>query len=418
MKRIADDKVKKHLCNIEGCGKSFERKDHLTNHLNAHSGVRPYSCTYPGCDKSFTQAGSRTKHMLVHSNGKFECSQCKATFRRKPHLDRHTAAVHDTVTPFRCKCGREFASDQGLQIHYRRKHTDDRPFVCSEDGCTATFACSSGRCRHIKTVHKGEKRFECDQAGCNVTCTSRHHLTLHKRAHTGERPFKCTVDGCNAAFALKHGLQNHALVHSGEKRFLCHFPLCGQKFTLNQQLKSHVKSLHSEGAQQRKKVEEAKVAKAFDEAGLEYKREHHVSFGCWEDTFARGDFVMVEKGSVLLNEVDENQHEHYGILCEVARMTKIHTAFAVEGNTLPVGIIRYNPHAFRVDGQLRKVSMKDRLAKLVEVIKNWEAGPDGSLQIQYMYYDCHNVDGKLQLDIWDDSDYSQDVVACCKDPIK
>ncbi len=236
MKRTADDKVKKHLCNIEGCGKSFERKDHLTNHLNAHSGVRPYSCTYPGCDKSFTQAGSRTKHMLVHSNGKFECSQCKATFRRKPHLDRHTAAVHDTVTPFRCKCGREFASDQGLQIHYRRKHTDDRPFVCSEDGCTATFACSSGRCRHIKTVHKGEKRFECDQAGCNVTCTSRHHLTLHK--------------------------------------------------------------------------------------------------------------------------------------------------------------------------------------KLVEVIKNWEAGPDGSLQIQYMYYDCHNVDGKLQLDIWDDSDYSQDVVACCKDPIK
>jgi len=37
MKRIADDKVKKHLCNIEGCGKSFERKDHLTNHLNARN---------------------------------------------------------------------------------------------------------------------------------------------------------------------------------------------------------------------------------------------------------------------------------------------------------------------------------------------------------------------------------------------
>lgn len=34
-----------------------------------------------------------------------------------------------------------------------------------------------------------------------------------------------------------------------------------------------------------------------------------------------------------------------------------------------------------------------------------------------MYYDCHTVDGKLRLNIWDDSDYSQDVVECCWEPI-
>ena len=60
---------------------------------------------------------------------------------------------------------------------------------------------------------------------------------------------------------------------------------------------------------------------------------------------------------------------------------------------------------------------RDRLARLVDVIRKWGAGPEGSLQIQYMFYDCHTAGDKLQLNIWDNSDYSQDVVDCCRAPI-
>ena len=44
------------------------------------------------------------------------------------------------------------------------------------------------------------------------------------------------------------------------------------------------------------------------------------------------------------------QHVGNGIICEVARVSKIHTALVLGGNTLPVGVILYDPDAFSIAG--------------------------------------------------------------------
>ena len=96
----------------------------------------------------------------------------------------------------------------------------------------------------------------------------------------------------------------------------------------------------------------------------------HVEFSCWQDTWAFTDFVLVVNGGVLIVECDENQHDGYGVICDVARMSKIHTAFVLGGNTLPVGIIRYNPDAYKVDDKARKINQRDKEAQLVDKINN------------------------------------------------
>ena len=377
-----------HKCAWQGCNSIFIQSSHLKSHQRIHTGEKPFECSYPECRAAFSQSSHLKSHQRVHTGEKpFECSypECRAAFSQSSHLKSH-----------------------------QRVHTGEKPFVCSYPECGASFSENGSLKLHMR-IHTGEKPHVCTV--CNDAFARPHYLVSHMRIHTGERPYRCTAPGCQAAFTVACALVTHSRTHTGERPFVCPFPMCDASFSQKGNLDSHHKAMHSEEGQQRKKQAEERVAQALDVAGLIYKREHHVSFSCWGDSFARTDFLLDRRGGILLTEVDEGQHGWNGLLCEVARMTKMHTAFALEGNTLPIGIIRFNPDAFRVDGQLCRVSTIDRLAKLVDVVRQWKFGPEGSLQIQYMYYDCHTVEGSLKLDIWNDSAYNKDAMKCCRDPI-
>lgn len=90
--------------------------------------------------------------------------------------------------------------------------------------------------------------------------------------------------------------------------------------------------------------------------------------------------------------IDEDQHRDYAISCDSLRPFKIAESLALDGNTLPIGIIRLNPDAYKVDGKLHRVLKKDRHAKLIETIQNWKQ--DRPLVIHYMYYDL-DANGNL-----------------------
>src|SRR5699024_9228704 len=40
-----------YRCTVEGCGKSYIRKNHLKYHIGTHSGVKQFTCS--NCSKSF-----------------------------------------------------------------------------------------------------------------------------------------------------------------------------------------------------------------------------------------------------------------------------------------------------------------------------------------------------------------------------
>lgn len=344
---------------------------------------------------------------------------CFQAFDKNSRLERHKDDVHRRLRSFVCVrsgCSSSFAQKQQLEAHVATVHDGQRQFSCSVSGCNKSFVARGVLNRHIRSVHQDTRPFRCEYPGCDSAFKVKHHLVRHNsEAHQHEKEFLCQHN-CPASFARKEDLESHVrVVHFDEKNYPCNFPACDFRAGKKGDLNRHFDAMHSEEARQRKKRQEEKVAKALDDAGIPAKREHQVDLSCWDDTFARADFVIVQDTCVILLEVDEQQHEWYGIECEVSRMTKIYAAFAIEGNTLPVLFIRYNPHAFRVDGELRKVRTSNRLGQLVQFIKKPPCC-DG-LTVLYMFYDCMNVDGSLSLNIWKDAAYNTEVRSCCRTPV-
>lgn len=82
------------ICDI--CGFAYIDKSTLMKHKRVHDPNRPYSCSYPGCTWRFMTEIMCKAHFKKHTTeGKFKCNKCGYVFRKKHHLRRHEAKVHD-----------------------------------------------------------------------------------------------------------------------------------------------------------------------------------------------------------------------------------------------------------------------------------------------------------------------------------
>lgn len=98
---------------------------------------------------------------------------------------------------------------------------------------------------------------------------------------------------------------------------------------------------------------------------------------------------MLFNNCLVFLEVDENQHDGYGVSCDVQRMAKTVESLRISGNTLRIAFIRYNPHDFKVDGNTRKRSLQYRHEKLISLLREFETEPVGveDLRTFYLFYD-------------------------------
>ena len=96
---------------------------------------------------------------------------------------------------------------------------------------------------------------------------------------------------------------------------------------------------------------------------------------------------------------------------DVSRMVKLFEAWLLEGNSLPVYFIRYNPHAYQVDGKKQILMKKVREARLLEAIK--EAADDAfeGMRVRYMYYDVESGRPAIM------QDPAFSIADCCVDAI-
>jgi hypothetical protein len=116
-------------CEAEGCGKSFGRRDKLSDHIhaehNGHNGVT-YACSVEGCLQRFKQAGHIPAHIAEHHKKvkEFACDQCNKSFGRASTLEDHKRTERGELG-FPCtvdNCGRAFNQRQGLSKHMKKGH--------------------------------------------------------------------------------------------------------------------------------------------------------------------------------------------------------------------------------------------------------------------------------------------------------
>lgn len=328
----------------------------------------------------------------------FLCEICNYETDIKAHFKRHCASKHSDIREFRCNhdsCAYATSDKYALKTH-SLAHKDIRAFPCSVEGCGYAAKTHSNLLSHNMIIHSANTiSYKCNHKDCLYETVQKSNLIRHERIHAGVKRLSCS--SCEYKTDVKSHLDRHVRYHVGERKFQCDYPECSFSAVESNDLKKH-KEIHSLKGQQRQKRKEEMVAKALTAAGISYKREHVIDVRCLASPsyYFRVDFLLVENGNVVIVEIDEHQHYSYPVSCDSVRPWKIAESLTLDGNTLPVLIIRWNPDAFTYDGAKMKVLMKDRYNALIETINNFVDRTDNKpLSLTYMYYD--KVDNELSI---------------------
>lgn len=362
------------------------------------------------CKTVLKEKASLERHMIYmhgEKSKRIPCPMCEERFRTKKQLKLHSILVHgqNLAKFFVCKkCGKAFENNKDLRIHMRsRDHNDEKPFVC--DKCSKECTTEQNLALH-KLFCYDIRNFPCEL--CSYTGHTENNLKVHMRSHSGERPYPCSL--CDhSSITWTHAMAHNKTIHGGtglppvpNKKFVCKFPLCEASFLTDFELRMHSSKIHSADGQAAHKREEQRVANALDEHGFQYVREHKIETECSfsGSAYVKADFVMVFHNTVVLLEVDERQHEGYGVSCEIARMAKIVETLRLEGNEMRIVFVRYNPHDFRIDDIKHSVPESQKLETLVNFLRmiSTEAIVPGACDVRlaYLFFDFQS-DGSLSI---------------------
>jgi hypothetical protein len=210
-------------------------------------------------------------------------------------------------------------------------------------------------------------------------------LTRHERIHRGQKPYSC--DQCDQAFSDRSNLTNHIRVHH-ETRYI-----------------------------QRRKLEEERIHALLTDEKIPFDRETRIDFKCTlgydrDQQYARIDFTHIRNdGTVFCIEVDEREHsDGYQLDCECRRMGDAHASIIAGQSTVSnVVFIRYNPHAYRVNGVRIHIPKIERQKQLLTVLRTFQ--PTDGLHVIYMYYSASVVGKPL---IWDMTEFNKALLVYCR----
>ena len=215
----------------------------IRKHRLIHSAEKKFKCFETNCSFSTNSNPKFIQHHRIHTVQKpFECTECPYQTTRKSDLRRHRL-IHSAEKKFKCletNCSFSASSNSKLLLHWKRSHTGEETFKCTE--CPYSATRKANLTRHLLT-HTGEKPFKCLEANCSFSAPSNSKLVLHMRSHTGEKPFKCTECPFTAKSTAK--ITIHMRCHYNDQLFQCPYCSysCGRQAHLTLHRRTHLEDI-------------------------------------------------------------------------------------------------------------------------------------------------------------------------------
>lgn len=183
------------------------------------------------CQAVFDDATALNQHMRsTHQDaeGRFKCTfaGCSWLKDNRSQYRSHIVNHSKTICPI---CGKLYQQYR-LRAHIKQRHKEKK-IKCHS--CKARFAFNSGLNVHVKRVHGQERPFLCGVCGKSFTVAQ--SLKLHEMTHTKEQPYKCT--DCGRGFNKYWNFIQHKRIHTGELPYAC--SVCGERFRHNVTMKQH-----------------------------------------------------------------------------------------------------------------------------------------------------------------------------------
>ncbi|KAL1922341.1 uncharacterized protein VTP21DRAFT_9880 [Calcarisporiella thermophila] len=194
---------KPYVCEHEGCTQSFPTSTKLRKHQRVHNNEIKYHCGHESCDESFPKWSQLQEHLRAsHAN---VCKTCGKRFERKSSLRQHLKTHDPNRVQIQCTwegCEKKFLSKKSLNVHIRTSHKNIRPYACKVPGCDSTFAHKHLLVRH-RRVHELAERSRKRKR----ETTAAEWVT--GEGYEEERRLACTVEGCEYRFARNYDLERH-----------------------------------------------------------------------------------------------------------------------------------------------------------------------------------------------------------------
>ena len=223
------------------CGKEFDEKEELKNHiLKAHKDKK-YQCSE--CEASYLSRISLQTHIeQVHERKKHQCSTCGEVFESMARLETHTALHHDKSKLFKCPtCSATYTRRLTLNHHIASVHDKSLGHLCPE--CGENFATRQKMKDHVLVVHEG-KGYNCQF--CSKIFSNKSTRQAHvRKIHEGIKPEPQKCSQCEKIYSNPTSLKLHvSAVHEKKRPYACH--LCDLSFGQTGNLKTHLKGKHKE----------------------------------------------------------------------------------------------------------------------------------------------------------------------------
>lgn len=203
------------------CAEKFTKEAIYVIHVAEHTGIKPFICEEEDCKKGFMSKFKLERHRLIHTCPRHhKCPYCDKSFNRKDHLKNHLITHDPNKKRWVCEeCGKEYSYNFSYRTH--KAFHDAESGRTTECGiCHKEHETREELLYHLK-VHSGarsvknclEKTHECKE--CGKKFYTKKDVRRHLITHTKKKDFLCQY--CPQRFGRKDHLTRHLRAsHSGD----------------------------------------------------------------------------------------------------------------------------------------------------------------------------------------------------------